>query len=72
MTSLREGMRTLKRRVAAQHAGDREAYTDAKADFVADALRHAARRGAVYLAAAVPDVRCASDRGWLIGLNMRA
>jgi GrpB-like predicted nucleotidyltransferase (UPF0157 family) len=28
----------LKRRLAAQHAGDREAYTDAKAEFVADAL----------------------------------
>ncbi len=32
----------LKRRLAAQHAGDREAYTDAKAEFVADALRRAA------------------------------
>jgi GrpB-like predicted nucleotidyltransferase (UPF0157 family) len=28
----------LKRRLAAQHAGDREAYTDAKAEFVAAAL----------------------------------
>lgn len=28
----------LKRRLAAQHADDREAYTDAKADFIADAL----------------------------------
>jgi GrpB-like predicted nucleotidyltransferase (UPF0157 family) len=28
---------------AAHHAHDREAYTDAKAQFVADALRHAAR-----------------------------
>lgn len=36
----------LKRRVAAQHADDREAYTDAKAEFIADALRHAAGRGA--------------------------
>jgi GrpB-like predicted nucleotidyltransferase (UPF0157 family) len=35
----------LKRRLAAQHAGDREAYTDAKAAFVADALRRAARSG---------------------------
>lgn len=31
----------LKRRLAAQHAGDREAYTVAKAEFVADALRSA-------------------------------
>jgi GrpB-like predicted nucleotidyltransferase (UPF0157 family) len=29
----------LKQRLAVQHAGDREAYTDAKAEFVADALR---------------------------------
>jgi len=36
----------LKRRLAAQHAGDREAYTDAKAEFVADALRRAAGPGA--------------------------
>jgi hypothetical protein len=36
----------LKRRLAAQHAGDREAYTDAKAEFVADALRRAAAPGA--------------------------
>ncbi len=36
----------LKRRFAARHAGDREAYTDAKAGFIADALRHAARPGA--------------------------
>jgi GrpB-like predicted nucleotidyltransferase (UPF0157 family) len=33
----------LKRRVAAQYADDREAYTDAKAEFIADVLRHAAR-----------------------------
>jgi GrpB-like predicted nucleotidyltransferase (UPF0157 family) len=32
----------LKRWLAAQHAGDREAYTDAKAEFVADALRRVA------------------------------
>jgi GrpB-like predicted nucleotidyltransferase (UPF0157 family) len=32
----------LKQRLAAQHAGDREAYTDAKGEFVADALRRAA------------------------------
>jgi GrpB-like predicted nucleotidyltransferase (UPF0157 family) len=32
----------LKRRLARQHAGDREAYTDAKAEFVAAALRRAA------------------------------
>ena len=37
----------LKHRLAAQHAGDREAYTDAKAEFVADALRRAAGPGAV-------------------------
>jgi GrpB-like predicted nucleotidyltransferase (UPF0157 family) len=36
----------LKRRLAAQHAGDREAYTDAKTEFVADALRRAAGPGA--------------------------
>jgi GrpB-like predicted nucleotidyltransferase (UPF0157 family) len=30
----------LKRRLAARHAGDREAYTQAKATFVADALGH--------------------------------
>jgi GrpB-like predicted nucleotidyltransferase (UPF0157 family) len=36
----------LKRRLAAQHADDREAYTEAKADFVADALRRAAGPGA--------------------------
>jgi GrpB-like predicted nucleotidyltransferase (UPF0157 family) len=35
----------LKQRLAVQHAGDREAYTDAKAEFVADALRRAAGRG---------------------------
>jgi GrpB-like predicted nucleotidyltransferase (UPF0157 family) len=32
----------LKRRLAAQHAVDREAYSEAKARFVADALRRAA------------------------------
>jgi GrpB-like predicted nucleotidyltransferase (UPF0157 family) len=32
----------LKRRLAAQHADDREAYTDAKAEFIADALRRSA------------------------------
>ncbi len=37
----------LKHRLAAQHAGDREAYTDAKAEFVADALRRAAGPGAI-------------------------
>ncbi|HMD93644.1 MAG TPA: GrpB family protein [Trebonia sp.] len=31
----------LKRRLAASHADDREAYTDAKAQFIADALEHA-------------------------------
>ena len=36
----------LKRQLAAQHADDREAYTDAKAEFVADALRRAAGPGA--------------------------
>lgn len=36
----------LKQRLAAQHAGDREAYTDAKAEFVADALRRASEPGA--------------------------
>jgi GrpB-like predicted nucleotidyltransferase (UPF0157 family) len=36
----------LKRRLAAQHAGDREAYSDAKAEFVAAALRRAAGPGA--------------------------
>ncbi len=35
----------LKQRLAAQHAGDREAYTGAKSEFVADALRRAAGRG---------------------------
>lgn len=33
----------LKRRLAARHAGDREAYSAAKATFVADALRAAGR-----------------------------
>jgi GrpB-like predicted nucleotidyltransferase (UPF0157 family) len=37
----------LKRRLAAQHAADREAYTDAKAELVADALRRAAGPGAI-------------------------
>lgn len=32
----------LKRRLAAQHPGDREAYTAAKAEFVANALRRSA------------------------------
>jgi GrpB-like predicted nucleotidyltransferase (UPF0157 family) len=32
----------LKQRLAAQHAGDREAYTVAKSEFVTDALRQAA------------------------------
>ncbi len=32
----------LKRRLAARHTGDREAYTAAKAEFVADALRRTA------------------------------
>jgi GrpB-like predicted nucleotidyltransferase (UPF0157 family) len=32
----------LKQRLAAQHAGDREAYTDAKTEFIATALRQAA------------------------------
>jgi GrpB-like predicted nucleotidyltransferase (UPF0157 family) len=36
----------LKLRLAARHAGDREAYTDAKAEFVAAALRRAAGRAA--------------------------
>jgi GrpB-like predicted nucleotidyltransferase (UPF0157 family) len=36
----------LKQQLAAQHAGDREAYTDAKAEFVADALRRVAGPGA--------------------------
>lgn len=36
---------SLKQRLAAEHAGDREAYTDAKAEFVADALRRAAGPG---------------------------
>lgn len=36
----------LKQRLAAKHAGDREAYTDAKAEFVAAALRRAAGPGA--------------------------
>lgn len=31
----------LKQRLAAQHPGDREAYTDAKTEFVADAVRQA-------------------------------
>jgi GrpB-like predicted nucleotidyltransferase (UPF0157 family) len=35
----------LKRRLAAQHAGDREAYTRAKAEFIADALRRSAGPG---------------------------
>jgi GrpB-like predicted nucleotidyltransferase (UPF0157 family) len=35
----------LKHRLAAQHAGDRESYTDAKAKFVADALRACRRPG---------------------------
>jgi len=35
----------LKQRLAAQHAGDREAYTDAKSEFVADAVRRAAGQG---------------------------
>jgi GrpB-like predicted nucleotidyltransferase (UPF0157 family) len=36
----------LKQRLAAQHAGDREAYTDAKAEFIAGALRRTAGPGA--------------------------
>jgi GrpB-like predicted nucleotidyltransferase (UPF0157 family) len=36
----------LKLTLAAQYAGDREAYTDAKAEFVGDALRRAAGPGA--------------------------
>lgn len=32
--------------MAARHTDDREAYTDAKAKFVADALGHAAGRDA--------------------------
>jgi GrpB-like predicted nucleotidyltransferase (UPF0157 family) len=35
----------LKRRLAAQHPGDREAYTEAKSQFVADAVRRASRPG---------------------------
>jgi len=35
----------LKQRLAARHADDREAYTDAKAEFVADALRRPAGPG---------------------------
>ena len=42
------GVEQMRMRLAreAQHADDREAYTDAKAEFVADALRRAAGPGA--------------------------
>lgn len=36
----------LKQWLAARHTGDREAYTGAKTEFIADALRRAAGRGA--------------------------
>jgi GrpB-like predicted nucleotidyltransferase (UPF0157 family) len=39
---LAERYQDLKQRLAAQHADDREAYTDAKAEFVAGVLRRAA------------------------------
>jgi GrpB-like predicted nucleotidyltransferase (UPF0157 family) len=37
--ALRRRYGELKRQLARQHAGDREAYTEAKAPFIADALR---------------------------------
>jgi GrpB-like predicted nucleotidyltransferase (UPF0157 family) len=36
--ALRTGYAELKRRLAGAHAGDREAYTEAKSDFIAQAL----------------------------------
>ncbi len=39
---LAQSYEALKLRLAARHAGDREAYTGAKSEFVADALRRAA------------------------------
>ncbi|HEX8006393.1 MAG TPA: GrpB family protein [Trebonia sp.] len=43
---LAERYQDLKQRLTAQHANDREAYTDAKAEFVAGVLRRAAGPGA--------------------------
>ncbi|HWY90381.1 MAG TPA: GrpB family protein [Solirubrobacteraceae bacterium] len=40
-TRRRPGIRALKRRLATKHEYDREAYTDAKADFIGSILRRA-------------------------------
>jgi GrpB-like predicted nucleotidyltransferase (UPF0157 family) len=52
----------LKRRLAARHPGDREAYTDAKTEFVAAVLRRASRSPAGLEPPRPPDIPAVTPR----------